>query len=547
MNVATRVSDYRALYTPRGARRAAMLSALSALQRSLAPVLALELFRGGTLRDAVLAVALFVVVTVHSLAQRAYTTLTEAELCERIAARVLERHVLQPFLAPAEARVELSKAMYHAAHVAADTVPALVADVLASLVLTALLIGFEPPGVVVLGGLAALGASAVFRASHGLSERAVARAWEAQASAYVAFLDILEGRLEVVASGLRRAFVADLRRKTAAWAAEGASIAVWQALTGRLPLLAMAGVVGAAVLASNRAGATVTLRDVALFASVAPAYAGLAQGLQGLARNRRWVGIVARVLGAEPPARAGRAPSAPAPGALGFRAVSFRYDVDSSAAAVQSVDFEFEGPGALALAGPNGSGKTTCLRLLLALAAPSAGAVTIGGVALTDVDADAFRAGIAFVPQRPYFPPRCEVRKAIAWLAQGVPDSRMLDALDRVGLLASLQRMTSDPLSIGIDTLSAGQRQRVSLARMLCRDAWLYVLDEPDANLDRAGIALVAEIVGELARDRTVVLAAHTPELLRVARRVVTLDAGRVVRDQPAPSSGELRPELQSG
>ena len=74
-----------------------------------------------------------------------------------------------------------------------------------------------------------------------------------------------------------------------------------------------------------------------------------------------------------------------------------------------------------------------------------------------------------------------------------------------------------------------GQRQRVALARLLCRDAELFLLDEPDANLDRAGIALVTELLRELSGRAMVAFAAHTPDLLAGADRVVTLDAGRVV------------------
>jgi ABC-type transport system involved in cytochrome bd biosynthesis fused ATPase/permease subunit len=92
-----------------------------------------------------------------------------------------------------------------------------------------------------------------------------------------------------------------------------------------------------------------------------------------------------------------------------------------------------------------------------------------------------------------------------------------------------LEAAAQDPLDVLVDTLSAGQRQRVALARFLCRDASLFVLDEPDANLDRAGVTLVAELLLELKTRGIVVFAAHAEELLRVADTVVALDGGRVV------------------
>jgi ABC-type transport system involved in cytochrome bd biosynthesis fused ATPase/permease subunit len=216
--------------------------------------------------------------------------------------------------------------------------------------------------------------------------------------------------------------------------------------------------------------------------------------------------------------------------------VSFRYDgaAADGADVLREVSFQWTGGHLLALSGANGSGKSTCLRLLLALAAPRAGAIRVDGVDLADLDADAWRARIAFLPQRPYLPPRSSIRAAVRFLAAEASDDRIRRALDRVGLTAALNRDGADPLEVSVDTLSVGQRQRVALARMLCRDAALFLLDEPEANLDRAGIELVADLVRELARDHMVIVAAHTPELLGLAGHVVVLDAGRVVRDEKA-------------
>jgi ATP-binding cassette subfamily C protein CydD len=116
----------------------------------------------------------------------------------------------------------------------------------------------------------------------------------------------------------------------------------------------------------------------------------------------------------------------------------------------------------------------------------------------------------------------------VAWPVTGARDDRILAALDRVGLLPVLRRAGGDPLAVRVDSLSVGERQRVALARIVCREASLFLLDEPDANLDRAGIVLVAELLRELAGRGMVAFAAHTPELLAVAERVVVLDQGRV-------------------
>jgi ABC-type transport system involved in cytochrome bd biosynthesis fused ATPase/permease subunit len=72
----------------------------------------------------------------------------------------------------------------------------------------------------------------------------------------------------------------------------------------------------------------------------------------------------------------------------------------------------------------------------------------------------------------------------------------------------------------------------VAIARVLAYPAGLYLLDEPDANLDRAGIERLAEILRELSKRATVIVAAHTPEIIAIADHVVVLEHGRVVREE---------------
>ena len=82
--------------------------------------------------------------------------------------------------------------------------------------------------------------------------RAAERSWKLQARVYEAFGDVLEGRLEIVAAGRRRAFLAELRVRTRAWGAAGARVAVATVLSGRLGLVAVAGLVSAALLLNTR-------------------------------------------------------------------------------------------------------------------------------------------------------------------------------------------------------------------------------------------------------------------------------------------------------
>jgi len=532
MRLRTIFDEGRLLATPAILQRAAVVSASALVQRLLAPAMAWVLFGSSLPMQLGVALALSVVFTAHTLTQRMIAARTEADLLDRTAAAVLDGDVLRAGVASEDdARVEIVTAIFHAAQAVSQTLPNLVADLVSCVLLGAWVVRTEPARFVLLAGTLTVVAAGALFVSRRSVERAVARAWDVQEQAYETFADILDGRLEVVASGFRGTFLEKLRRRTTDWGAAGAAVAASSALSGRLPLLAIAILVAVALVLSPsiRQSASASLAEVALFASVTPAFAGVAQGLHGLTRVERWVGVVAHVIRSAVGPTGGTSASETPRGEVRFDDVSFGYPGVAGAAALREVSFTWEGRGALALAGPNGSGKSTCLRLLLALAAPVSGAVRVGGVALAQVDADAWRRQVAFMPQRPYLPPRSDVAQAVRWLAPAADDERLLRALDRVGILPSLQRGGRDPLKVRVDTLSVGERQRIALARLLSRDASLFVLDEPDANLDRAGIALVADVLRELAREHGVIFAAHTPELLGVADHVVTLEGGRVV------------------
>jgi ABC-type multidrug transport system fused ATPase/permease subunit len=537
MRVGAALQDIRTLTTPAIARRAAVVAALGFSHRILTLATARVLFETSFLTKFVVGASLSVMFTAHTLIQRAFSAQTEAELMQRAAAAALDGDVFRARLTSLEeTRVELVQGVYQTSLLMSQALPNLAADMVSSVVLGAWVAFVEPARLSVAAGGMAIAAAAALLFSQRSVERAVARSWPQQSAAFAMFVDLLDGRLEVLASGLRGAFLSDFRRLTKESGKAAAAVAGSAALAGRLPLLGIA-ILVAVVLAVSpwaRHSAGASLSDVALFASVTPAFAGIAQGVHGLARAERWMGVVVTVLRSALPAATGtRAVDDEGTQTITFEQVSFSYDPKSGEDALHGIGFAWQGPGVLALAGPNGSGKSTCLRLLLAMAKPTAGRILIGGEVLEKIDIDAWRQRVAFMPQRPYLPWRSDVRQAVSWLAPGSSDERIVRALDRVGLSTSVRRGGSDPLTVKVDTLSVGERQRVALARMLCRDAGLFVLDEPDANLDRAGIAMVAGVLRDLGRRCTVIVAAHTPELVSVADRLISLEGGRVV-DDPA-------------
>jgi ATP-binding cassette subfamily C protein CydD/ATP-binding cassette subfamily C protein CydCD len=179
----------------------------------------------------------------------------------------------------------------------------------------------------------------------------------------------------------------------------------------------------------------------------------------------------------------------------------------------------------VALTGPSGAGKSTVLGAVLGFVRPSTGRVSSGGVELSDVDIDAWRRMIAWVPQRPFLFAGT-VADNIRLGDPQAGDDAVRRAAERAGATGFL-----DARVAGLDTvlgddgagLSAGQRQRIALARAFLRDAPLILLDEPTANLDGDTEAGILEAIRELARGRTVIMAAHRPSLIAIADREIRL------------------------
>jgi ABC-type bacteriocin/lantibiotic exporter with double-glycine peptidase domain len=534
----------RRLSTPAMARRGLVFSTVVLIERLLVPAAAWAFFGRALPEKMALLFAAAAAFSGRTYAQHAFRAQTEVDLFERVVTCVIEGDVLRNnVLRDEDARAELGQAVYHAAQSVSVVVPVLIADAVAAVPLTVFIVAGEPRR---LAGMAigmALAAALVLLATRRSMEETLTSVWSAQQEAFAGFMDALEGRLDVVASGRRAAFLSLMHVRARAWAVAGTRVAAGALVSGKVPLLAIASAVavGVAVVGGRgRSALGVTTADVALLASMAPVFSGIAQGLFALARAERWMGVVASALSV-PPTKEGGArapPRLPAP--IAFEEVSFCYE-GRSVDALREVSFVWEPERVIVFTGANGSGKSTCLRLLLALAEPRAGSITVGGVRLDEFDADAWRAAAAFLPQRPYLPSRSDVRGAMRFLAPDATDQSMRQALERVGLLGSLKRAGEDPLGVRIDALSVGERQRIGLARLLCQRSSLVLLDEPDANLDRAGIALVAKLVHEISREAMVALVAHSPELLEVADRVIVLDEGRLIRDDSRDRSEAQR------
>ncbi|MBB4775314.1 ATP-binding cassette subfamily C protein CydD [Actinomadura catellatispora] len=212
-----------------------------------------------------------------------------------------------------------------------------------------------------------------------------------------------------------------------------------------------------------------------------------------------------------------------------LRDVTVRYP-GSREAALSGVSLRVAAGERVAVAGPSGAGKSTLLLVLAGLVRPESGRVLVDGVDLADLDLEAWRARLGWVPQRPHLF-AASVADNIRLGDPGAGDARVVEAARAAGaaeFVAGLPEGYATVLGEGGAGLSAGQRQRVAVARAYLAGGDVMLLDEPTARLDLRSERLLVDAAVRLLEGRTAVLVAHRTALLGVADRVVRLEGGRV-------------------
>jgi ATP-binding cassette subfamily C protein CydD len=183
----------------------------------------------------------------------------------------------------------------------------------------------------------------------------------------------------------------------------------------------------------------------------------------------------------------------------------------------------------IGVTGASGAGKSTLLRALAGELEPASGIVRLDGVPPHGVE----RTGIAWLGQRPYlFSGTVADNIALGWAGTESHALRVRRAALSAGLGAVLARLPGGlktPVGEGGWGLSGGEAHRVALARIFLGQAPLVLLDEPTAHLDAASESVITEIIATLSRSATTILASHSPALLAICDRVITLDRGQLI------------------
>jgi ATP-binding cassette, subfamily B, bacterial PglK len=224
----------------------------------------------------------------------------------------------------------------------------------------------------------------------------------------------------------------------------------------------------------------------------------------------------------------------PAPGIEAPRAglrledVSFRYD--ERGGGLQSITADIPRGRLVGIVGPNGSGKSTLLSIILGLLRPMQGRLRVDGMEIDEHNLPAWQRCVAYAPQNPTL--------LDATLAENIAFGTAREDIDAMRLATAVAMARLGPLvdalpagleqRLGADglLLSGGQRQRVAIARALYRDSPVIVMDEATSALDGLTESEILDLLRELRGDRTLLLVAHRPAVIRACDLLLLLDDG---------------------
>ena len=209
----------------------------------------------------------------------------------------------------------------------------------------------------------------------------------------------------------------------------------------------------------------------------------------------------------------------------------FAYPTAPETLALQDLSLVVEPGERVALVGPSGAGKSTLFPLLLRFYDVDAGAITLDGVDIRQLDPLALRAAIALAPQDPVIF-GLSVAENIAYGRESASREEIVAAAKRAqahDFIMALPKGYDTPLGERGVTLSGGQRQRLAIARAILADAPVLLLDEATSALDAENEALVQAALHDVMQGRTSLVIAHRLATVLEADRIVVLDDGRIV------------------
>lgn len=215
---------------------------------------------------------------------------------------------------------------------------------------------------------------------------------------------------------------------------------------------------------------------------------------------------------------------------ISLKDVSFSYEKDQEKV-LKNVNLEIESGKVTALVGPSGSGKSTIAKLIAGFWDVTEGSVSIGGINIKNIPFDQLNSQIAYVSQDNYLF-NCSVRENIRMGKRGASDEEVEKVAKAAGCDSFIRQLEN-----GYDTvaggggghLSGGEKQRISIARAMLKDAPIIILDEATTAIDPENEALIQKALSKLVKNKTLIVIAHRLSTIADADKIIVVKDGNIV------------------
>lgn len=213
---------------------------------------------------------------------------------------------------------------------------------------------------------------------------------------------------------------------------------------------------------------------------------------------------------------------------IAFDHVNFGYD---DRQVLHDVSFTIPEKTSTAIVGPSGSGKTTLCSLLARFYDPDSGSISVGGHDIRELTCDSLLSNISMVFQNVYLF-HDTIRANICFGKPDATEKEMIDAAKKArchDFIMALTQGYDTVISEGGGTLSGGEKQRISIARAMLKNAPIIILDEATASIDPENEHLIQSALSELTRGKTIITIAHRLATIEQADQILVVDDGRIV------------------
>ena len=212
---------------------------------------------------------------------------------------------------------------------------------------------------------------------------------------------------------------------------------------------------------------------------------------------------------------------------IAFSHVDFGYD---SRTVLKDVSFQIPEKTSTAIVGPSGSGKTTICSLIARFYDPQAGSITVGGHDLREFTCDSLLTNISMVFQNVYLF-NDTIRANICFGKPDATEAEMIAAAKKArchDFIMALPQGYDTVVGEGGGTLSGGEKQRISIARAILKNAPIIILDEATASIDPENEHLIQQAISELTKGKTIITIAHRLATIQNADQILVVDDGRI-------------------